>query len=482
MDTHRPKTSKRKLLMMFLIGMFLPEVIWMTLIRGKESTFIKLAQKRLPKQYQDFSPFIFPCKRTHPNPTNKNERKTKPLNNPTTNVRVLNKQLYQLITCPYLRKNLPYHDGYRFVREITRHKLSWTQKGNVKTITYGKVPTQRSTHTGDRLFVEVRFDNGTLAAKAFYQKGTCHGLFQTRHRNGQMSSQRHFKNNLPHGPSQKWYKHGVLKQESLYQHGILIKRKRFTPKGKAKSQGSYNKEQATYTEISASGALLERYSYKGFQKTKQIIYEAFYPNGQLKRFTPYVNGQAQGYASQWYPSGALRQVVHYHKGQYHGALRTWDTQNRLTFEGHYLLGIPHGRSFWSSAKDKSYTIQHYALNKRHGSYTSDNPEYHSHRHYRHDKPDGSWIYLDKKTQTRLEQHYKESQKHGEYKMSIKNNLIEKGAFIQDQCHGTFSKWSNKGKLLLRSTYKRGRLVQEKIYPYHWLRSLLRQFTQKNQSD
>ncbi|WP_299589485.1 hypothetical protein [uncultured Microbulbifer sp.] len=75
-------------------------------------------------------------------------------------------------------------------------------------------------------FTGVVFDEdaGQVIGETQYKDGMLDGITRTWFRNRQLRSESCFVENRRHGPDKEWYESGVMKSDTMYEHGIIVKK------------------------------------------------------------------------------------------------------------------------------------------------------------------------------------------------------------------------------------------------------------------
>jgi hypothetical protein len=82
----------------------------------------------------------------------------------------------------------------------------------------------------------------------------------------------------------------------------------------------------------------------------------YFPNGQLRRETPYVDGKVTGVVRFWYDDGVLRQELPQVEGVFHGKMRQWNKDGLLKDECEFDHGSGCSRSYFPNGRLESETF------------------------------------------------------------------------------------------------------------------------------
>lgn len=206
------------------------------------------------------------------------------------------------------------------------------------------------------------FANGDEMIKETYVDGENDGEYLELYRGGGFRTKGQYTDGKPSGHWEYYHKNGQLREEGDFKNGYRIGVwKRFAKNGKLSEETNYGetgKKVGVYKEYDLDEKLILELTYKGEEiiayktydenggvlgegekKRKELEFENFYSNGQLRAKGNYYKGNRVGTWKFYYRDGTLRTTEFYQDGERFGQSVFYDEKGRIDEIGTWYYGV-----------------------------------------------------------------------------------------------------------------------------------------------
>lgn len=203
-----------------------------------------------------------------------------------------------------------------------------------------------------------------------------HGPHRLWYNNGQLETQRFFKQGKRFGLEEAWDKKtGKQVYRAVYQDDVMVGPfKLWFPTGSKRVEGQYDelgKKHGNWRHFHANGKLALSADHKHGQR--QGMWRWVHPNGQLAQQAKYSKGKAHGPVQSWYDNGKPKQLYTYQYGKTHGAYKKWHKNGQLAQQGLYQNNQRQGPWRWWHPNGTLAKQGQYLNHQQHGATTSWHP-------------------------------------------------------------------------------------------------------------
>ena len=180
---------------------------------------------------------------------------------------------------------------------------------------------------------------------------------------------------------------------------------------------------------------------------------AWYPNGQKKCESRYVDGKPDGKWIHWYASGVKTTEIDYAKGKRHGKHTTWHPSGKKASEAHFVNDEIKGSwTYW----DDNGELRQGALVQLYEDGTKRSEE-----HYRNGKRDGTFSYWHANGRKQREENYRNGTLQGVAKAWYRNGqMLSLMEWKDARKHGKHVCWYRNGWKQDERVFEEGQCVKE----------------------
>ncbi len=198
----------------------------------------------------------------------------------------------------------------------------WDEKG---------ILVKQATYKNDvlnGLYVEFH-SQSQKANEGNYLAGQKNGNWNEWYTDGKLRSQTSYLSGQYNGTQKFWFENGILFEESLYQYGVIVRRKMWFSNGRVHQVENY---------------------FSGKRNGEWLLYDENTTDTTPVSVKHYIQDRLNGLSVE-YNNGRKIKEANYIVDQLHGKLRTWDKNGNLSSDENYLNGKLHGESlYYNDAK------------------------------------------------------------------------------------------------------------------------------------
>ncbi len=306
----------------------------------------------------------------------------------------------------------------------------------------------------------MEYNNDFLVSREkinrYDQKGLKQGEWKEFYPNGNIKSEKTFKDDLLHGYYKEYDQRGKLSLTMLYENGSIVKSNvedspdieivnRYDSDGKLIYSGPYRNKipVGIHRDYNKEGKITNAYVYNdnGILLSEGIIDEAGNRNGRWKDF---------------YPDGKIQAEGQYNENRRSGAWKFYNISGKVEQTGSFNAGRPDGLWKWYYQNGQLLREEEYFQGRRDGAYSeySLTGEVITQGQYSDGEKNGEWTY--KSGDYTEEGKYIIGLKDGVWKGYYFNgNLKFKGTFVQGNPDGEHKLYYESGKIREEQHYQTG---------------------------
>ncbi|MDO9214514.1 MAG: hypothetical protein Q8Q54_04935 [Methylococcales bacterium] len=211
-----------------------------------------------------------------------------------------------------------------------------------KTIEYRNnlayIPNSNEPFTG--IYIPLPYDNGQVKSERHYKNGKKNGLDASWYENGYKKMETNYKDGKLDGLETSWYKYGDKKSEINSKDGNLDGLYvTWYENGQKESEVNYKNEKwdGLYVTWYKNGQAKSETHYKNGNVNGLIT--AWYDNGQKKGEGNYKDEKEEGLHTEWYENGQRRAEVNFKDGKKDGLSTWWSENGQKQSEVNYKDGL-----------------------------------------------------------------------------------------------------------------------------------------------
>jgi antitoxin component YwqK of YwqJK toxin-antitoxin module len=322
-----------------------------------------------------------------------------------------------------------------------------------------------------------------------FRKGQPVGLHIRYHANGIESYRLNYKNGKKEGKEQFFAEDGVLLGEGLFRDGMAIgKHFRNHPNGTLAYEAHFDERGALLqpvVEFNQNGQKIRQFFAVGEKLTgpyfewyddgvPKVEYnyalgeydgeqKEYYPSGQLKVATRYVDQKREGAHEEWHENGVLARKLHFHEGLKDGQMGEWFSNGNARLDAYFQADRPDGiQSEWyenGQLKVRSEFVS--GLKQGWQREWSDQGDLLLEALFENDQMQGTMLSWWNRDQIKTRFQFDKGKKEGIHKWFYKDGKPERVAtFKNDLMEGEMLSWYPDGAIQSVQFFKEGKPIGE----------------------
>ena len=391
-----------------------------------------------------------------------------------------NNGLYNGVLKEYYANGQLYSEGSAIQGDYSGSWIAYHSNGNIMheyTYEDGLLQGLYKTYDNDGLLYNTfEYRKGEIRAYTYYDKFG-NELIKAKKKNGEF-------------PYKSYEPYGTLTSEGIYdvKGGKTGPWKYYTKNGVISEEVYFddNLYQGIYKGYHKNGKLKINRSYTS--DTVQGYSKQFYHWGTLESHGHYKNGEPQGLWEYFYPDGTIQMINYYHNGKINGVQKNYDVAGQLERVEYYEFGelkkedyyTPEGTIYevidFDTVRDT--LTYHHSNGNVQSQYQLVNGVFHgkfkaydyyespiAEGQYSNGQREGLWHYYTKgNSLLSSETHYNSGKRHGTSTWYHENNQIETiYDYVFDQAQGEKLDYTNNGTLNITSHFVDNELDGRKVF-------------------